>query len=308
MATNYPTSKDVLTNPTATDKVSVVNHADQHANANDAIEALETKVGIDGSAVTTTHDYKLSSVIDGEKSVSTSGNQTIAGDKTFSGTTVMAGLTSEGLNAGDGDINTTGDVNGANIALNTAKISANGSIATHSDVSLAGIVTNDLLEWDGSGFVPKTPTATTAIEAAVFQDEKPSGTAAQTVTATYTARDLNTTIGNTSIDTNISLSSNQITLKAGSYLIEGQAPIQNRTSKPRIYNITDSTVEFLGSSQDDSGSGDVQRSMVKGIITTASTKVYEFQQRVNVSTAVGGRACGFGDNEVYTQISITKIG
>jgi len=77
MATNFPTSKDVLTNPTATDKVSVVNHADQHANANDAIEALETKVGIDGSAVTTTHDYKLSNVTDGDKAVSITGTETL---------------------------------------------------------------------------------------------------------------------------------------------------------------------------------------------------------------------------------------
>jgi hypothetical protein len=110
MATNFPTAIDTLTNPTATDKVSVVNHADQHANANDAIEALETKVGVDGSAVTTTHDYKLSNVTDGDKAVSDvtyqanktiietdivnletsdtqnvkiTGNQTIAGVKTF---------------------------------------------------------------------------------------------------------------------------------------------------------------------------------------------------------------------------------
>lgn len=77
MATNYPTNLDTLTNPTATDKVSVVSHADQHANANDAIEALEAKVGVDGSAVTSSHDYKLSNVVDGDKAVSVTGTETI---------------------------------------------------------------------------------------------------------------------------------------------------------------------------------------------------------------------------------------
>lgn len=57
--TNYPTSLDALTNPAATDRVTSPSHADQHANANDAIEALETKVGVDSSAVTSTLDYKL---------------------------------------------------------------------------------------------------------------------------------------------------------------------------------------------------------------------------------------------------------
>ena len=47
------------------------------------MRALMTKVGADSSAVTSTHDYKLSSVADGKKAVSTSAAQTIAGKKTF---------------------------------------------------------------------------------------------------------------------------------------------------------------------------------------------------------------------------------
>src|SRR3990167_3196718 len=59
MATSYPTSLDSLTNPTATDPVTNPSHATQHANANDALEALEAKVGVDSSAVTTSIDYLL---------------------------------------------------------------------------------------------------------------------------------------------------------------------------------------------------------------------------------------------------------
>lgn len=57
MATNFPTSLDSLTNPTSTDGLNNPSHSSQHADANDAIEALEAKVGINSSAVTTSLDY-----------------------------------------------------------------------------------------------------------------------------------------------------------------------------------------------------------------------------------------------------------
>ena len=59
MAINFPTSLDTLTNPTATDQLNSPSHADQHSDENDAIEALEAKVGADSSAVTSSHDYKI---------------------------------------------------------------------------------------------------------------------------------------------------------------------------------------------------------------------------------------------------------
>jgi len=64
MATNFPTSLDALTNPTSANKLNDagVTHATQHANANDAIEALQAKVGVDSSAVTTSLDYKVRNV------------------------------------------------------------------------------------------------------------------------------------------------------------------------------------------------------------------------------------------------------
>ena len=60
MATNFPTSLDALTNPTASDALTSPSHAGQHADANDAIEALQAKVGVNGSAVATSLDYKVS--------------------------------------------------------------------------------------------------------------------------------------------------------------------------------------------------------------------------------------------------------
>ena len=49
MAINYPSSLDTFTNPTSSDSLNSPSHSDQHANANDAIEALEAKLGIGAS-------------------------------------------------------------------------------------------------------------------------------------------------------------------------------------------------------------------------------------------------------------------
>ena len=59
MATNFPVSLDSLTNPTSGNTLNSPSHSSQHANSNDAIEALEAKVGVDNSAVSTSLDYKV---------------------------------------------------------------------------------------------------------------------------------------------------------------------------------------------------------------------------------------------------------
>lgn len=87
MSTAFPTGLDTLTNPTATDKVAVVSHASQHANANDAIEALQAKVGANSSAVTTSHDYKLSEVTGADKAVGKTATQTLT-NKTLTSPTI----------------------------------------------------------------------------------------------------------------------------------------------------------------------------------------------------------------------------
>lgn len=87
MSTSFPTGLDTLTNPLATDKVAVVSHASQHANANDAIEALQAKVGANSSAVTTSHDYKLGEVTGTDKAVGKTATQTLT-NKTLTSPTI----------------------------------------------------------------------------------------------------------------------------------------------------------------------------------------------------------------------------
>ena len=61
MASNFPLSLDSFTNPSSTDAMDSVSvpHATQHSDLNDAVEALQAKVGADSSAVASSLDYKV---------------------------------------------------------------------------------------------------------------------------------------------------------------------------------------------------------------------------------------------------------
>ena len=57
MASTYPTSIDAFTNPLTTDLLTSPSHAEQHANINDAVEALEAKVAIGNTVLGTYTAY-----------------------------------------------------------------------------------------------------------------------------------------------------------------------------------------------------------------------------------------------------------
>lgn len=60
MTTAYPGGIDNFTNPASTDTMSAVPHDEQHANANDAIEAIETALGADlANVLSTIHSLAL---------------------------------------------------------------------------------------------------------------------------------------------------------------------------------------------------------------------------------------------------------
>jgi hypothetical protein len=61
MATSYPTSLDNFTNPTGSDTLdsATVPHATQHANANDAIEAIEAELGTNPKGTSATVKARL---------------------------------------------------------------------------------------------------------------------------------------------------------------------------------------------------------------------------------------------------------
>ena len=59
MATNFPNGLDNFPNPTGATVLDQpgLRHDEQHTNANDAIEALESKLGVNLSTTTNTIDY-----------------------------------------------------------------------------------------------------------------------------------------------------------------------------------------------------------------------------------------------------------
>ncbi len=57
MASTFPTSLDTFTNPTATSLLTSPSHAQQHADINDAVEALEAKVAIGNTVLGTYTAY-----------------------------------------------------------------------------------------------------------------------------------------------------------------------------------------------------------------------------------------------------------
>jgi len=81
MTTSFPASLDTLTNPTSGDSLNSPSHSGQHSDANDAIEALQAKVGVDGSAVATSIDYKLNNTV-----------ATLTGTQTLTNKTLGSGV------------------------------------------------------------------------------------------------------------------------------------------------------------------------------------------------------------------------
>ena len=66
MATSYPGAIDTLTNPTSTDYQDTVDHAAQHTNANDAIEAIQTELGADVAGPNTDVKTRLDNLRSGK--------------------------------------------------------------------------------------------------------------------------------------------------------------------------------------------------------------------------------------------------
>ena len=144
---------------------------------------------------------------------------------------------------------------------------------------------------------------------AVFADQKASGAGGTFTNGAWRTRDINTTTYNGI--TGCSISSNQITLAAGTYIIEAHMPVCGVDSgASRLYNITDSSVAGFGTGFYAEGgpATDQYDANMKTAITIAGTKVFEIQQYgTTTKTSVGfGQNNGF-QTEVFTQVLIIKL-
>jgi hypothetical protein len=88
MAITYPTTLDVFTNPTSTSLLTSPDHAQQHSDINDAVEALEAKVAIGNTVIGAWIDYTPTWTSSGTNPVI--GNGTITGRYALINKTVIA--------------------------------------------------------------------------------------------------------------------------------------------------------------------------------------------------------------------------
>jgi hypothetical protein len=126
----------------------------------------------------------------------------------------------------------------------------------------------------------------------------------------WQTRDLNTELNDP--ENIVTITSNQFTLQAGTYLIEWTAPafsVDRHSS--RLRNITDSTVDAEGTSEYTYYTDGVVTSTTgAGMVTLTSAKVFEIQHHcdtTNSSNGFGVYGGISGQNSVYTLVKIHKI-
>jgi hypothetical protein len=145
----------------------------------------------------------------------------------------------------------------------------------------------------------------------VINEQLASGTSGGTFTSgAWQTRALNTITGDT-VDTSVTLATNQITMTAGKYSIRARAPAHRVGGHAcRLQNITNATTIAYGSTATIPTNSAVQTdSVAQYLFTAATTIVMELQHRCT-STRAGdgyGLANTFGNVEVYSEIVITKL-
>ena len=147
---------------------------------------------------------------------------------------------------------------------------------------------------------------------AIFNETQASGTAGgASVATTYTKRVLNTTVIN---NIGATLTSSVIALVAGTYKVFAMSPFFNSAAVSiRLRNTTDSTTTVAGVNAyvgPTSGAGCI--AMLDGTFTITGTKNFEVQYYQNGSAVatngLGVQLSSAGVSEIYTQITIVKVG
>jgi len=176
--TTYPTTLDNPTLPAATDAVDTFDHAGLEDFQNNAIVALETKVGITSSSDNTSLDFKTKEITGGDTAVGKTATQTLSG-KTLTTPTIASfvNATHNHQNAAGG-----GSLDAAAIGSGTVATARLGSGSATSSTYLrgdqtwqpitAGATATSLLPIPGMGSVSLTSssiaTATTMQVGLIF--------------------------------------------------------------------------------------------------------------------------------------------
>lgn len=149
-----------------------------------------------------------------------------------------------------------------------------------------------------------------AISALHVQDQKSTGTEGGAASATTVhTRVLNTVVTNSI--TGASLSSNQITLAAGTYEIWASCPGHDIGRHRAIwYNVTDAAIELLGPNAFiGTGDNSETHAIIESRFTIAGTKTFELRHYGQSAKATLGLGVAVSDGnvEVYANVFILKI-
>ena len=148
---------------------------------------------------------------------------------------------------------------------------------------------------------------------AIICDQKTSSADGGTATSgAWRTRDLNTEIADP--DGIVSISSNQFTLGAGTYLIKFSAPAcQVEAHQAKLYDITGTADVQLGSTEFSGQAPSISQSRSIGAarVSISGNNVYEIRHRVGSTKATFGFGVGpagpasWGDH-IFTQVEIYK--
>jgi hypothetical protein len=178
---------------------------------------------------------------------------------------------------------------------------------------VANASASQVLQNDGAGALSwVTPAAAPLFSSyAILQDQKISGTAGGTSTlGSWQTRDLQTEVYD---GIGITISLNEFTVPAGTYLIKWSAPAWAVTRhQSRLYDVSGGAPSGQGSSIMTAGAtvtyrGDTAPSTGTARVTVGSSNAYRIEHQTSETHASNGfgAAASFGV-EVYTQVEIYK--
>ncbi len=172
----------------------------------------------------------------------------------------------------------------------------------------------DASGWNGSSKVPTRNAVRDELERRfsyiLIRDEKAQNTAGGTFTSgAWRTRDLTTEVSDAG--GYASVSSNQITLAAGTYRVRIIAPAQaTDRHQARLQNITGGTTLLVGTSEYAGSAGGNQtqsHSVIVGRITLGGSTVVEVQHQCQTTSSSNGFGAGSNfTTEVYTVVEMWK--
>ena len=198
---------------------------------------------------------------------------------------------------------------------NVVSLNSPTSAPTSADVAFklpnADGTNGQVLKTDGSGNLSFAADSGGKFASyAIIADQKATDTnGGSTSTGTFNVRDLNTELVDD--DGIVSISSNQFTLQAGTYLIKASAPAYKAARHQIIiWNATDTSTVAVGTSEfSEVSSNMATRSFAQGRVTIGAAKAFEIRHRVgNAVTTFGFGVASNYDllASIYTIVEIYK--